>query len=206
MVDPEVDGAGGAAPGEIGGASGARNTVPGEPGVWMFVLGDMVVFGLFFAVYAYYRALDPSGFHEARLLLNQDLGALNTVLLLLSSWLVAIALADARRPDGRSAPALFASAALCGLGFVPVKSFEYAEILHAGIGITSHDLYMYYFIFTGLHLVHVVIGLGVLVFLVSLARSAAPGGDLTLMESGCVYWHMVDLLWIVLFPLLYLMP
>ncbi len=206
MVDPEISGARGAASGEIGRTQATRNAVPGEAGVWIFVLGDMVVFGLFFSVYAYYRALDPAGFGEARLLLDQNLSALNTVLLLVSSWLVALALADVRQRGGRSAPALFVSAAACGLGFEAVKSVEYAELLQAGIGITSHDFFMYYFVFTGLHLVHVVIGLGVLAFLASSSRSATSDGDLILLESGCIYWHMVDLLWIILFPLLYLMP
>lgn len=164
----------------------------------------MLVFGLFFAVYTYYRALDAEAFRNAQLALNQNFSAFNTVLLLLSSWFVVLAMTDARDRDGALAPRLFGAAFLCGLGFSSVKAFEYSELLGHGIGITTNDFFMYYFIFTGLHLVHVVIGMGVLVYLVSLAKSEATPADLTLMESGCIYWHMVDLLWILLFPLLYL--
>ena len=96
-----------------------------------------------------------------------------------------------------------------------VKIIEYSEKLSAGITITSNDFYMYYYIFTGLHFLHVLIGMGVLVFLWYRARLAAKNSlardtaviekDMVLVESGASYWHMVDLLWIVLFPLLYLM-
>ena len=184
----------------------ARSHIPGEPGVWVFVLGDMLVFGLFFSVYAYYRALDVETFRTAQQALNPNLSAFNTILLLLSSWLVVLALTDVRERSARLAPRLFVAAFGCGLGFVAVKAAEYAELLHAGIGITTNDFFMYYFIFTGLHLVHVVIGLAVLAFLFGVSRSEASEKDVKLMESGCIYWHMVDLLWIVLFPLIYLMP
>ncbi|NNL86365.1 MAG: cytochrome c oxidase subunit 3 family protein [Myxococcales bacterium] len=183
-----------------------RNDIPGEPGVWVFVLGDMLIFGLFFCVYSYYRALDPEAFREAQLALNQNFSAFNTLLLLISSWFVVLAMADLRERAGKLAPRLLLAAGSCGLGFVAVKAAEYTEIIHAGIGITTNDFFMYYFIFTGLHLVHVVIGIGVLALLFGLSRSEVSPRGLKLMESGSIYWHMVDLLWILLFPLLYLMP
>ncbi len=172
----------------------------------MFVFGDMLVFALFFGVYAYYRALDHEAFQTAQTAVDQDLGAFNTLLLLLSSWFVVLALADAREHEARFAPRLFLAALGCGMGFVVVKGVEYAELLTSGVGITTNDFFTYYFIFTGLHLVHLLIGLGVLVFLIGWVRKRGSGRDDKFLESGCIYWHMVDLLWIVLFPLLYLMP
>jgi len=179
--------------------------IPGEPGVWVFVLGDMMVFGLFFSVFAYYRALDVELFTAAQATLNQDYGALNTLILLFSSWFVVMGVIDVREREGRVAPALFALGFLSGAAFALVKFFEYREKLQAGIGITTNDFFMYYYIFTGLHLIHVLIGMGVLVFLWRLACSGVSRPqDVRLMESGAIFWHMVDLLWIVLFPLLYL--
>lgn len=183
----------------------ARDHIPGEPGVWVFVVGDMLIFGLFFAVFTYYRGLDVAAFQAGQSALNQNFSAFNTLLLLLSSWFVVLALTDVRERGGRLAPRLFGAAFVCGLGFVGVKAFEYGELIHAGIGITTSDFFMYYFIFTGLHLVHVVIGMGVLLLLLSLARSELSDDNLRMMESGCIYWHMVDLLWIILFPLIYLL-
>ncbi|MCZ6892848.1 MAG: cytochrome c oxidase subunit 3 [Gammaproteobacteria bacterium] len=180
--------------------------VPGEVGVWVFVLGDMLVFGLFFTVFVYYRGLDIDVFLQAQTTLNPNYGALNTLLLLLSSWFVVLAVSDVREATGKIAPTLFSLAFVCGCGFAIVKFFEYGEKLNAGIGVTTNDFFMYYYIFTGIHFLHVLIGMGVLVFLWAMARAGvSETQDMKLMESGAIYWHMVDLLWIVLFPLLYLM-
>lgn len=188
------------------GAQVTGGRVPGEAGVWVFVLGDMLVFGLFFATFVFYRNADPALFEASRATLNQHCGALNTLLLLLSSWLVVLGVADAREREGRLTPRLFAGALACGAGFVAVKIFEYGEKLDAGIGITTNDFYMYYYVFTGVHLVHVLVGIGVLSFLYGVARRGiGTERDLHVLESGGIFWHMVDLLWIVLFPLLYLM-
>lgn len=180
--------------------------IPGEVGIWVFVLGDMFVFGLFFTVYVYYRGLDVELYRASQASLNQHYGALNTLLLLFSSWFVVLAVIDVREHAARHAGRLLGLAMLCGLGFSLVKIVEYGEKLRAGLGIMTNDFYMYYYIFTGLHFVHVIIGLGVLIYLTSMLRSGVKSaGELRIFESGAIYWHMVDLLWIVLFPLLYLL-
>lgn len=179
--------------------------IPGELGVWMFVIGDMCIFALFFAVYLFYRSEDLDVFLSAQQTLNQNFGALNTILLLFSSWFVALATIDVREQSGKFAPKLLAAAICCGIGFILVKFFEYGEKLKAGIGITSNDFYMYYYIFTGIHFIHVIIGLGLLLIMLSASKKTISSGTgVRLFECGGIYWHMVDLLWIVLFPLLYL--
>jgi len=180
--------------------------IPGEAGIWVFVLGDMCVFGLFFSVFVYYRGLDLELFRAAQATLNQNYGALNTLLLLFSSWFVVLAVIDVREYAGRYAARLLGLAMACGIGFSAVKFLEYGEKLNAGLGITTNDFYMYYYIFTGLHFVHVIIGIGVLIYLWSMVKSGITTvAEMNVFESGAIYWHMVDLLWIVLFPLLYLM-
>jgi nitric oxide reductase NorE protein len=183
-----------------------NHAVPGEVGIWVFVLGDMFVFGLFFTVFVYYRGLDVELYRASQATLNQNYGALNTLLLLFSSWFVVLAVIDVREHAARYAARLLGLAMLCGLGFSLVKVVEYREKLGAGFGIMTNDFYMYYYIFTGLHFVHVIIGLGVLIYLLSMVRAGVKSaGELRIFESGAIYWHMVDLLWIVLFPLLYLL-
>ena len=189
--------------------------VPGEVGIWVFILGDMLIFGLFFIVFVYYRGLNVELYVQSQATLNQNYGAINTLFLLASSWFVAMAVDDMRGQTVKRAATFFVLAMLCGIGFGVVKVIEYSEKLSAGITITSNDFYMYYYIFTGLHFLHVLIGMGVLVFLWHRARLAAKNSlardtaviekEMVLVESGASYWHMVDLLWIVLFPLLYLM-
>lgn len=182
------------------------HAIPGEVGIWVFVLGDMFVFGLFFTVFVYYRGLDLEVFRASQATLNQNYGAANTLLLLFSSWFVVLAVIDVRERAGSYAARLLGLAMLCGVGFSIVKFVEYGEKLRAGLGIMTNDFYMYYYIFTGLHFVHVIIGIGVLIYLLSMVRAGInSAGEMRIFESGAIYWHMVDLLWIVLFPLLYLL-
>lgn len=167
----------------------------------------MVIFGLFFLVYVYYRGLDIELYRHSQAQLNQHYGALNTLLLLASSWFVVMGVEKARHGLGFKATPFFASALACGLGFSAVKVVEYSDKLAADITITSNDFFMYYYIFTGLHFLHVVIGMGVLIFLIVKTRTRHfQSSDMAMVESGASFWHLVDLLWIILFPLLYLMP
>jgi nitric oxide reductase NorE protein len=179
--------------------------VPGEVGVWVFILGDMAVFSLFFVIFIYYRAQEVEVFAASQALLNQNRGALNTLLLLASSWFVVLGVRSLHQRLAHLAPRLFGLALACGLGFVVVKLFEFGEKIRHGVTATTNDFFMYYFIFSSIHLLHVLIGIGVLAFMiVHLRKHTVIDPNMTLIESGASYWHMVDLLWIVLFPLLYL--
>ncbi len=184
----------------------SKRHMPGEEGIWVFVFGDMMVFSLFFITFLYYRGQAVELFAAAQTHLNQAFGALNTFLMLTSSWFVALGVHAARRNLGRVTPICLMLALACGFGFVVVKVFEYSEKFRAGITINSNDFFMYYFMFTGIHLLHVLIGTGVLLFL---TRQSWAGTfsqtQIRNLESGASFWHLVDLLWIVLFPLLYVM-
>jgi nitric oxide reductase NorE protein len=183
----------------------AHAHLPGEVGVWVFILGDMVVFSLFFVTFIYYRAQEVEVFATSQTMLNQNRGALNTLLLLASSWFVVLGVRSLHQRLAHLAPRLFGLALLCGVGFVVVKVFEFEEKIRHGVTATTNDFFMYYFIFSGIHLLHVLIGIGVLAFMIAhLRQHAVRDPNLMLIESGASYWHMVDLLWIVLFPLLYL--
>lgn len=188
-----------------GGGGKSRPHLPGEPGIWVFILGDMTIFGLFFATFMYYRGQAPEVFAQSQALLNQNWGATNTLLLLTSSWFVVIALNAVRAGRMALSTRLLGAAWLCGLCFVVVKYFEWGEKLRAGHTLMSNDFFMYYYVFTGIHLLHLVIGLGVLLFLIAISRrTALDAKGLMVFESGACFWHMVDLLWIVLFPIIYL--
>ncbi len=177
--------------------------LPGEEGVWILVLGDMIVFGLFFITYLYYRAQETDLFNHAQALLNLHFGVINTLLLLTSSWFVVMGVEAVREGCNRRAKAFLRAAFLCGAGFCAIKAIEYTEKFQEGVTLVTNDFFMYYFMYTGIHLLHVVIGLGVLLFLMQKTDGAAPQ-DARLFECGATFWHMVDLLWIMLFPLLYL--
>ena len=180
--------------------------MPGEAGIWVLIGGDLVVFSLFFATFLFYRGEDPATFRSAQLQLNQGFGALNTLLMLSSSWFVATAVRAARSGRRRPAGLGLLLAMACGLGFVASKFFEYREKLHAGITPATNDFFMYYFVFTGIHAVHVLAGMGALLFVArQVASRPLESRTLRNIESGASFWHLVDLLWIVLFALLYLL-
>ena len=184
----------------------ARRT-PGETGIWVFVFGDLVVFSLFFLTFLYYRGFEVELFRTSQQQLNQYFGVLNTVVMLSSSWLVATAVHAARQGREKTPSTLFFLALLCGAGFIVIKFFEYGEKIQAGITVGTNDFFMFYFLFTGIHALHVLVGMGILTFLTLFSRSLRQPlsmSEVQTLESGGIFWHLVDLLWIILFALLYL--
>jgi len=182
--------------------------IPGEEGLWVFLLGDMVVFALFFGTLVVTHAQQPDVFAAGQRELHPWLGLTNTMLLLTGSILVVHGVRAVRAASGRAAP-LFGGALLCGLGFAAVKVCEYTLLVRDGYSAGSSDFFMYYFVFTGIHLAHLTIGVILMAVLVRVGVRSRPGevpcaGRVRLVECGGCYWHMVDLLWLVLFPLLYL--
>jgi nitric oxide reductase NorE protein len=180
--------------------------LPGEEGVWLFIIGDLLIFALFFLTFIFYRAEAESLYLAGQGTLNRNIGLINTLLLLTSSWLVAQSLHCLRKQDAKAARLLLTLGMCGGLGFVALKVVEYREKFAHGYTVLTNDFYMFYFMFTGIHLVHVLIGLGVLLFLRSVTNRAKIGdNEVRLYESGAAFWHLVDLLWVILFALFYLM-
>lgn len=186
-------------------ASARERRIPGEVGIWVFVLGDMLVFALFFATFMYSRRLNQDSFALDHDGLYRPFGTLNTILLLTSSLFVALAVARvlSRRHGGASR--LFVGGLCCGVGFVVVKALEWARLFADGHTVGTGEYYTYYFMFTGIHLGHVVIGLAILARLAAVtAKPTLTGRQARSCETCGIFWHMVDLLWIVLFALFYL--
>lgn len=186
-------------------SSKVERHIPGEAGVWIFIMGDMVIFALFFAVFAFYRVEQAELFTTSQSMLNVHYGALNTLILLTSSWFVVMAVDAARKQLRKESFRLFLLAFLCGAGFSTVKIIEYGEKVQSGIYLTTNDFFMYYYVFTGLHFVHVIIGMVLLGFVMRKLTKPAEASDMSFFEVGASYWHMVDVLWIILFPLIYLL-
>jgi nitric oxide reductase NorE protein len=180
--------------------------VPGEPGIWILLFGDMAVFTILFGVYLHARSKDVELFAESQEQLNRALGAINTLVLVTSSLLVVMAVRAFRSDRWRPlATRLGAAGVAVGSCFVAIKAFEYHEKISIDITPSTNDFFMYYFVLTGLHLAHVVIGLLVLTVCLKLTRRRQPSHtQISFYEGAGCFWHMVDLLWIVIFPLLFL--
>jgi cytochrome c oxidase subunit 3 len=189
-------------------------------GMWVFLSSEILFFAGFFALYATYRTEHPRGFGEGVLHNTLLLGSTNTAVLLVSSYTIALAVHDLRRGKVRAAASLTGITILLGLAFLTIKSGEYLEHFHEGIypgGVGSFFLahtdpgtkifFTLYFCMTGLHALHVFAGVSVLGFLLFkiLRRDVSPRVSHPL-AIGAVYWHLVDAIWIFLWPLFYLVP
>jgi nitric oxide reductase NorE protein len=171
--------------------------------MWVMVLGDLVIFGGYFIVFMIYRSMNHAAFLVAQQRLNITIGVANTVILLTSSWFVARAVLCVRAGHPDRAVRLLWGGAASGATFMLVKWYEWFREIVAGQ--TNSDMfYSFYYVITGVHLVHVLIGLIVLGVLIRELRT--PGRRRAwVVESGATYWHMVDLLWVIIFALLYVM-
>lgn len=179
--------------------------LPGEEGVWLFILGDLIVFGLFFITFVIYRSWSPDLYAVSQREMNQAFGVANTLILLTSSWTLATAVDRLRKKSSGGAALIGISIGL-GICFILVKIFEYREKIRAGITLNSNEFYTFYYMFTGTHLLHVMLGVGVLGYLFAVSRrDRVNPSDIRTIEGGASFWHLVDILWIVLFALFYLM-
>jgi cytochrome c oxidase subunit III len=186
-------------------------------GMWLFLSTEVLLFAVLFTAYALYRFLFPVGFEDASKLAHVAFGATNTVVLITSSLTVALAIHYARHGESRKVVGLLAVTILFGATFMVLKGFEYYHHWHDGqlpgrlyhyAGLEGPGVSMYftvYFLMTGLHGLHVLIGMCVLGWVaVRAARGEFGPTYSTPVELSGLYWHLVDLIWIFLFPLLYL--
>ncbi|BCK52975.1 cytochrome c oxidase subunit 3 family protein [Nocardia wallacei] len=184
-------------------AAPVRGHLPGDGHMWVMVLGDMVIFGGYFVIFMIYRTMAPGEFLAAQQHLDVDIGVVNTIVLLTSSWFVALSVLAARAGRPERAIRLVYACGCCGALFVLLKAYEWAHEIAEG-RTNSELFYSFYYVLTGVHLLHVAIGLIVLGVVVRELRDPARR-RVPMVESGAIYWHMVDLLWVVIFALLYVM-
>lgn len=183
----------------------AKRNVPGELGTWVFLFGDMLVFGAFFATFMVERSKAPGVFDAASKTLHAGVGLTNTLVLLFSSLCVVVAIKAMRLGAMPIVRLALPMAMACGLIFIGLKAFEYTSMVVSGHGVGANHFYLYYFVLTGLHLFHLCIGVVVLALMLTQAGRPDLGPTrMAVVEGGACFWHLVDLLWVVLFALLYL--
>jgi cytochrome c oxidase subunit 3 len=188
-------------------------------GMWAFLVSEVMFFGGLFATYMTYRHQYPTEFASASRHLDLWLGTLNTWVLLTSSLTMALAVRAAHHDKPRAAAALIGVTILLGVAFLGVKFAEYVHKYHEGLaplgGLPfeagqqapgpTRLFFGLYFAMTGVHALHMIIGVAALAWLlVHIGRGRFTGADSLPVEITGLYWHFVDLIWIFLFPLLYL--
>ena len=176
---------------------GALSDLPGHPMMWVLILTEVVTFGLHLATFTVTGAVQPGVFAAGRAQLDPVLGGVNTLVLITSGWLAALAVEARMIERRRSARLLLAGAAALGCVFTAIKFVEYAAKVEAGIGLETDTFFTLYFLITGFHLLHVVLGI---VIIAAVALHDSPEN----LKTGTAFWHMVDLVCVVMYPLVYL--
>jgi nitric oxide reductase NorE protein len=185
---------------------GRQARLVGDEGIWFFIAGDLCLFTVCFLLFMTGRVGAPAEFERSRETLHLGLGLVNTLVLLTSSYFMARAVVATRRRLRAHVRRNLRLALGIGAIFAVVKVFEYGSKFKVGISPVTSDFFMYYFVLTGLHLLHYLGGMMALVVTLARARrNELNAGYTRWIESVGVYWHMVDLIWIFLFPMLYLL-
>ncbi len=189
----------------------------GKLGMWLFLVTEVMLFGGLFVAYGIYHYMYPEMFREAHHHLNKVLGSINTVVLLVSSLTMALSIAYIQRDNPKKAKTMLLITLLCAATFLFIKYLEYSHKFHEGLfpgkyfagegfhATNAAMFFSFYFVMTGIHGLHVLIGMGLIVW----TYFRINRGDFNSRKYGGVefvglYWHIVDLIWIYLFPLLYL--
>ena len=184
-------------------------------GMWLFLFTELLLFGGLFLVYMVYRYLNQDAFLLASFELNVWMGTINTLVLLTSSMTIAMAITALQKGNVKLAITLSWLTIIAALGFLVIKYFEWSAKFHHGMfpGMDHYNslplgerLYFYlYFFMTGLHALHVIVGGIFIGFVIKYMKTGRVNKDrISLLENSGLYWHLVDLIWIYLFPLFYL--
>ena len=192
-----------------------RDDEASKLGIWLFIFTELLLFGGLFVTYAVYRHAHPQAFHMAAQQLDVVIGTINTVILLISSMTIAMATTAIQKRDKRTTLILIVITLVLALVFLINKYFEWGAKIDHGIypgsplleELGSGDTLFFglYFFMTGLHALHIIIGMVLIaVILVRVRKGKITFDNFQLLENGGLYWHLVDLIWIFLFPLLYL--
>ena len=192
-----------------------RDDVGSRMGLCLFLFSELILFGGMFIIYAVYRFMHAEEFRLAAAELDPFIGTINTMILLTSSLTVAMSITAIQRGKKYVSMALVSATLVIALVFLVNKYFEWSHKISIGMYPQSPELmnkpqgeilyFGLYYVMTGLHAVHVIIGMAVLGFmLVFIAKGSINRESFVKLEAGALYWHLVDIIWIFLFPLFYL--
>ena len=177
---------------------GVLGELPGDLMMWVLIVSELLVFGAALIAFLAVRTTDPAGFAADQLLLDRTEGAVNTMVLVTSGLCAALAVIARKEGRLRSKRVWLFTAAGFGVVFLIVKGAEYWSKAAAGIDIETSPFFTFYYLITGFHAAHVIAGILILILL-------AWADSVRTMETGVAFWHMVDLVWVLLFPIIYLL-
>jgi len=192
-----------------------RDDIGSKLGMWLFIFTELLLFGGLFVVYAVYRSMNSEAFHLAGQELDVTIGTVNTIILLVSSATIAMSITAIQKNNKKLTLIFIAITIILALVFLVNKWFEWGAKFEHGLfpgsefleQLGTGDIMFFglYFFMTGLHAFHIIVGMVILGFMFfKVKNNKLTHDNFQLLENGGLYWHLVDLIWIFLFPLFYL--
>lgn len=180
--------------------------LPGDIAMWFFILAELTVFAIFFIGFAITENMNIAMFVDGKDKLHKTAGLINTVALITSSFFVALSLLSLQKNREKQVVTFLLLALTFALVYIVVKLWEYDALFNQGIDIETNTFFTLYFLITAFHFMHILLGMVILTYMLisTLKGRYSRNEDISGFESGACYWHMVDLLWIILFPLIYI--
>lgn len=177
---------------------------PGGILIWLIIFVELFTFGAALITLVNQAALDPVLFHESRLQLNVAFGTVNTILLLTSGFFMANTVYELKQKNNTTAKKYLLATMLFGVFFLVLKSVEYASKIDAGLVLGYNSFFTFYWLLTLFHIIHLLVGLAILASFYFTLKKDANQLDMQDVEAGAAFWHMCDLIWLLLFPVMYL--
>lgn len=177
---------------------------PGGILMWIIIFLELLTFGMALVAFVYYGKEQPELFHQSRLQLNTAFGAINTIFLLTSGFFMANAVLEFKNNNRLKSSLYFKLTMLGGTLFLLLKGVEYSHKIDSGITLDTNMFFTFYWMLTGFHLIHVIMGLVILIWTNYGMMKKNSDTGIDDVEACAAFWHMCDLIWLLLFPVLYL--
>jgi|CXWL01.1.fsa_nt_gi nitric oxide reductase NorE protein len=177
---------------------------PGGILLWIVILLELLTFGIALLAFAFTYKTEQALFHQSAMKLNTVLGSVNTIVLLTSGYFMALSLQLFKDKKFEKSKSFFQLTLLSGLIFISIKIVEYHQKVSEGLTLGSNTFMDFYWLLTGFHLIHIVIGMVILIWIYFSRKNKSYHNAKLDFEAGAAFWHLCDLIWLLLFPVLYL--
>lgn len=178
---------------------------PGGMLLWIIIFLELITFGIALVAMVHNAKLEPDVFHNSRLLLNPIYGTVNTLILLTSGFFMALSVQKLKAGKRQKSQKFLVATIVFGLLFLVVKSVEYSSKIDAGLGLGHNTFFTYYWLLTLFHVIHVIVGLVILFSVFFGVKKGKSTTTIEDVEASAAFWHMCDLIWLLLFPIIYLL-
>jgi len=178
---------------------------PGGILLWILIFLELITFGVALIAMVISSKENPTVFHESRLLLNTTFGTVNTVFLITSGFFMAVSVNYLKQKNTKKALLFLTLTMLGGLLFLVLKGIEYSDKIDAGLTIGYNTFFTFYWMLTLFHVIHVIVGLVILISVYFGLKKEISTTTIEDVEASAVFWHMCDLIWLLLFPIIYLL-